>query len=247
MDAIWPHLEQVSDHGTPVLLEAAELSQGERVLDVGCGGGRQTLALAAAVGPTGAVVGIDISERMISLAQSRIEQADASHVSVQVGDAQTEVFEAAFDRVVSQFGCMFFDDPATAYGNLCKALKAGGKLVCVVWQSADKMTWMPNQALQPFMPEAESPINPHALADPSYVESLLSEAGFTDISTQEQNVEAEVGDNFIQDAFTLDMVPEPHKEQARQLIAEHKERFRVGDVYRIQLPMLVIRATKAGE
>ena len=247
MDAIWPHLEQVSDQGTPVLLAAAELSQGERVLDVGCGGGKQTLALAAAVGPTGAVVGIDISERMISLAQSRVEQANASNVSVHVGDAQTEAFAGDFDRVVSQFGCMFFDDPETAYGNLCKALKAGGKLTCVVWQSADKMTWMPNRVLAPLMPEVESPINPHALADPLYVESLLSQAGFTDISTEEKNIEAEVGENFIHDAFTLDMVPEPNKEQARQLIDQHKESFRVGDNYRIQLPMLIVRATKPGE
>ena len=244
MDAIWPHLEQVSDHGTPVLVDAAELTAGERVLDVGCGGGKQTLALAEAVGPTGAVTGIDISERMISLAQSRVEQAGTSNVSVQVGDAQTQTFDAGFDRVVSQFGCMFFDDPASAYANLCAALKPGGGLTCVVWQSADKMTWMPNRALQTLMPEGESPINPHALADPDYVRTLLGDAGFTDISSRELNVEAEVDDNFIQDAFTLDMVPDEHKEQARHLIDQHKKSFRVGDKYRIQLPMLVIRATK---
>lgn len=245
MDVIWPHLEQVSDHGTPVLLEAAALAGGEHVLDVGCGGGKQTLAIAAAAGPQGSVVGIDISERMIALAQSRVAEAGADNVTLLVGDAQTEALPAdSFDRVVSQFGCMFFENPAAAYANLCAALRPGGKITCVVWQSAERMAWMPNRLLAPLMPEVEAPINPHALADAAYVDSLFGAAGFANVDSEEINITAEVDENFIQDAFTLEPVPEEHKATARHLITEHKESFRVGDVYRIQLPMLVIRAEK---
>ena len=185
MERVWPHLEQVSDQGTPVLLQAAQLGPGERVLDVGCGGGKQTLALAAAVGPSGNVLGIDISESMIALAQSRAAAAQAKNVSLLAGDAQTqELPAAAFDVVVSQFGCMFFDTPESAYRNLWAALKPGGRIICLVWQSAERMTWMPNRALQTLMPEVESPINPHALADPDYVEALFTQAGFVNVATR---------------------------------------------------------------
>jgi SAM-dependent methyltransferase len=246
MAAVWPHLEQVSDHGTPVLLEHASLAAGERVLDVGCGGGKQTLALAQAVGPEGSVVGIDISERMIALAQARAAQAGAANVALMVGDAQTEALPSnEFDCVVSQFGCMFFETPSAAYANLFTALKPGGRITCVVWQSAERMTWMPNRLLQPLMPDAESPINPHALADADYVASLFGDAGFRDVDTREVNIEADVAADFIQDAFTLDAVPAENKDRARQLIEDHKAQFRVGDRYHIGLPMLVIRASKA--
>lgn len=244
MDLVWPHLEQVSDYGTPVLLQAAQLTDGERVLDVGCGGGNQTLALASAVAPQGSVVGIDISQRMIALAQQRVEQSTSSNVALMVGDAQSEELSGPFDVVVSQFGCMFFDTPESAYANLFAALKPGGRIVCVVWQAAERMTWLPNHLLQPFLPDTEAPINPHALSEPAYVEQLFTKAGFVDLTVQPLEVEAEVNGNFIQDAFTLDMVPDEHKAAARELIAKHKEQFRIGKSYHIALPMQVLCARK---
>ena len=77
-----------------------------------------------------------------------------------------------------------------------------------------------------------------------FINSDRGAAGFANVDSEEINITAEVDENFIQDAFTLEPVPEEHKATARHLITEHKESFRVGDVYRIQLPMLVIRAEK---
>ena len=245
MDTVWPHLEQVSDNGTPLLLAAANAQPGERILDVGCGGGKTTLALAAAVGPQGAAVGVDISEPMISLARQRLADYPGSNASFIAADAQEHKWDQTFDAVVSQFGCMFFDAPELAYGNLAQALAPEGRLACVVWQEAEKMDWMPNRLLQPLMPQAESPINPHALADPDYVQALLSQAGFTDISSQPQDVTAHVGEDFLQDAFTVDLVEPEHRDAARAIVAEHKARFRDGDLYTVTLPMLVITARKA--
>ena len=245
MGAVWPQMEQVSDHGTAPLLEAAALQPGERVVDVGCGGGRQTLAVAQAVGSDGHVLGLDISPQMIELAQARVSEAGATNASFRVADVQTEPFEPdSFDVAVSQFGCMFFDEPERAFANLCSALVPGGRIAFMAWQAAERMTWMPNRLLAPLMPESESPINPHALAEADYVQALFSAAGFTDITSTELDVEAQLGDTFIQDAFTVDLVLEEHKSEARALVEQHKAQFRHGDGYRVVLPMLVIQATK---
>ena len=72
----------------------------------------------------------------------------------------------------------------------------------------------------------------------------LAAAGFTDITSTELDVEAQLGDTFIQDAFTVDLVLEEHKSEARALVEQHKAQFRHGDGYRVVLPMLVIQATK---
>ena len=61
--AVWPKREALTDTITPYLLDALALQPGERVLDVGCGGGKATIAAAQAVGPTGNAIGADISDR----------------------------------------------------------------------------------------------------------------------------------------------------------------------------------------
>ena len=59
--SLWPRNERLTDHVTPLLLDALALQAGERVLDVGSGGGRATLEAARAVGPGGSAVGADVS------------------------------------------------------------------------------------------------------------------------------------------------------------------------------------------
>ncbi len=87
---------------------------GERLLDVGCGCGQTTLALAERVAPDGEVVGLDLSRPMLEVARARA--AAATNVRFIEGDAQTCTFEpAAFDGLFSRFGVMFFTDPTAAF------------------------------------------------------------------------------------------------------------------------------------
>ena len=69
--AVWPKRERLTDAVTAYVLDAAALQPGERVLDVGSGGGKTSIAAARAVGPTGAVVGADISTPLRALAERR--------------------------------------------------------------------------------------------------------------------------------------------------------------------------------
>src|SRR5262245_58368423 len=92
-----------------LLVEAVAARGSRRVLDVGCGTGSTTLAVARLLGTNGSAVGIDISEPMIALARAR---AGRERVQPQFvcADAQTHAFEpAGFDMIVSRFGTMFFD------------------------------------------------------------------------------------------------------------------------------------------
>src|SRR5712691_3532312 len=124
---------------TALLMEAAQITPGERVLDVGCGPGATTLPYAAAVGPQGHVTGIDISEPMLAVARKRVAEQGYDNVTLLLADAQVHPLPpASFDLVTSRFGVMFFADPTVAFRNLCGALRPGGRLCVAVWASIEE-------------------------------------------------------------------------------------------------------------
>ncbi len=96
----------------PPLLEAAALSAGERVLDIGCGNGVTTLEAARRSTP-GRAMGLDLSSSMLAVARRRASEQRIVNVEFVQGDAQIYPFEpGGFDVVISRFGVMFFADPA---------------------------------------------------------------------------------------------------------------------------------------
>jgi len=90
-------------------LVAAGALPGERVLDVGCGCGDTTLALGNFVGPTGGVLGVDVSAPMLAVARRRA--AALSNLTFTEADASSASLPGPFDLLDSRFGVMFFDDP----------------------------------------------------------------------------------------------------------------------------------------
>src|SRR5262245_24087892 len=130
-----------------LLIEAAVAAGGARVLDVGCGAGGTTLAVARALGPGSRCTGIDISAPLIATATARAAAAGAANVTFIEADAQTYAFdEGRFDTVISRMGVMFFDDPVAAFANLRRAARPGAQLAFVAWRSSDE---------NPFMTAAE--------------------------------------------------------------------------------------------
>ncbi|MBO0692542.1 MAG: class I SAM-dependent methyltransferase, partial [Acidimicrobiaceae bacterium] len=135
---VWPRREELTNLVTDKLLDHLRVQPGEHVLDVGCGGGLTTLALGGRVGPSGLVVGYDLSEPLLALARSRAADQGSTNTRFVVGDAQQAEFDGGpFDAVVSQFGVMFFDDSTAAFANLRRHVKPDGRLVFACWQSAD--------------------------------------------------------------------------------------------------------------
>ena len=190
----WVNDQQIFDH---MLMPFGSESQrvlaaqtGEHVLDVGCGAGTTTLAIAAAVGPTGSVVGCDISPTMIDAARNRIK--DTPQISLAIADVQTaDLLQAdPFDAVYSRFGVMFFAEPVAAFRNIAVAVRPGGRLVFVCWQREDLNEWisLPVRIMHSFAPEpllspTDAP-GPFAFRDPERIEQILTEAGWTDVAIQ---------------------------------------------------------------
>ena len=171
---------------TVELLQRAGVEKGQRVLDVGCGGGATTVRLAERVGETGHVLGIDISQTMLQSARERC--ADYPWVQLENVDAQVHDFDGqAFDLLVSRFGVMFFADPYAAFANLRTALRPDGRLQFVCWAGIEHNPWFSlpletaTRHLGPMDPVAPRSPGPLAFSDPDYVKDILGKAGFRNI------------------------------------------------------------------
>jgi SAM-dependent methyltransferase len=170
------------------LMPAAALAPGERVLDIGCGNGLTSRDAARAVGPSGEVLGVDLSGPMLARAEQLTKEEGLDNVRFERGDAQVHPFApGAYDLAMSRFGVMFFLDPVAAFTNIASALRPGGRLALAVWQSIADNEWVRAMrdalAVGRDMPEPP-PGAPHpfSLADTDRTRRILSDAGFSDVS-----------------------------------------------------------------
>jgi ubiquinone/menaquinone biosynthesis C-methylase UbiE len=191
-----------------LLVEAVAKYKARRVLDIGCGTGATTLAIARLLGRNGTAVGLDISEPMIALANQRaaLENAPPRFLCA---DAQTYAFDAAsFDMIVSRFGTMFFDDSVHAFANLRRAATSGARLHTIVWRSPADNPFMiaAEKAAAPFLPQmpARNPDAPgqFALADRNRVYSILEKAGWSEIAIEPLDVACTLPERELNDYIT---------------------------------------------
>jgi ubiquinone/menaquinone biosynthesis C-methylase UbiE len=173
-----------------ILIERAKARAGERIVDVGCGCGATTIALAQRVGPTGQVFGIDISAPM--LARARQIAPAGSPMDFVLADATVYPFDpSSFDLLVSRFGVMFFAEPAVSFANMRRALRPSGRLAFACWREPRDNPWMmtPLQAVYkhaPRLPQLgpEDP-GPFSFASEERVRRVLGEAGFQGIAMEQ--------------------------------------------------------------
>ena len=139
-------------------IEAAAPVAGERVLDVGCGAGASTLALAVRVGAGGQVLGVDISEPLIARARALAPQ-DTPALFRAADASSAELPEGAFDILFSRFGVMFFADPTAAFAHMRRALKPGGRVAFVCWRGVAENDWvrLPMGAIKGIVPPMAAP------------------------------------------------------------------------------------------
>jgi len=177
-------LDQVFEPFASLLVDAVRDAAAVRVLDVGCGTGATTRAIAGLLGPQGCAIGIDISAPMIATAW-RLAGAENPAVGFIHADAQTHHFvPASFDMMVSRFGVMFFDDSVRAFANLRAAVKDGGTLRFIAWRSAVENPFMTaaERAVAPLLPSLppRQPNTPgqFAFADGSRICRILEASGW---------------------------------------------------------------------
>ncbi|MES2034180.1 MAG: class I SAM-dependent methyltransferase [Pseudomonadota bacterium] len=208
----WAEQQDKLDRQLEPLGEAAMAAlaptPGEQLIDIGCGAGQTTLALAGRVRLEGAVLGVDISVPLLRVARRRSE--GLANVSFLEADAQTWPFDPV-DAIFSRFGVMFFADPPAAFANIHKALKPGGRLAFVCWRPLAENEWMqlPMRAalsrasVAPPAPGDPLAPGPFAFADPDRVRDILGGAGFWDVQITPQDFM--IGGNPLDESVALAM------------------------------------------
>lgn len=194
----------LSNHGDR-LLERFPPVAGARVLDIGCGFGDMTRQLAELVGPRGSAVGVDAAPRFVESAAQEASSASVTNASFLAADVQIDDLRGQYDFAFSRFGTMFFLSPVTAFRNVARHLKPGGRLGMVVWRRREDNAWLYDSqvAVRAIIPEeAESKDEvtcgpgPFSMANADLLSGQLLGAGFTDVVLERYDAEIRVGSSL---------------------------------------------------
>lgn len=173
------------------LAEKVAPTSGETILDVGCGGGPLAIMLARQVGPQGHVTGLDIAPQLVKLARDRAQVLGLANLTFEVGDAGSVTPAGApFDRFVSAFGVMFFEDSLAAFTHIRSLLQPGARVDFAAWAAPDRNPWMglvmAVMADHVDLPERnlDDP-GPFRFHDASATCSMLTQAGFSNAAAEE--------------------------------------------------------------
>jgi ubiquinone/menaquinone biosynthesis C-methylase UbiE len=214
---------------------------GEGALDVGCGRGAVLFPLAAAVGPAGRVVGIDLSPQMVQATAADVTAAGLS-TEVIVGDAQhPDLSGQSFDIVASSLVLFFLPDPVAALTVWRELLVPGGRVgvstfgeLTPSWHDVDAVfaPYLPNDLPDPRTQLARSPFGSDA-----GMEDMLVDAGYADVRTVSDAVSVRFDDEDQWYRWTWSvgqrrmwqLVPESERDDVRAQAHERLDRTRDAD------------------
>jgi SAM-dependent methyltransferase len=177
------------------LVDRVAARPGERILDLGTGPGEPAMTLGRQVAPTGHVTGVDLSERMVDLAQQVARARGVGNVDFRVMDCAELAFpDATFDAAVSNFGFQIFTDPERAAREAHRVLRRDGRIAVSVWSTADRVPFL-HAIMGPMLEHAEPDESgylptPYETGGPGEMVAFLTEAGF--VQAREERVQSEV-------------------------------------------------------
>ncbi len=234
----------------PAVLAAAEVADGDRVLDVATGPGEAALVALTVVKPAGLVIGADISPAMLTAARARLGEEAFRPVAT---DGQALSFrDGSFDAVVCQLGLQFFPDPTRGLAEFRRVLRVGGcTAVCVISTPDRAPMWgVLADTLSHHLPDQRDALHlGFALADPERLEHLFKMAGFRDVrvkrETRQGTIESfdaywapiEAGTGQIPQAYRA--LPESNRRAVREEVEARLAAFESGGRLVMSVEMLI--------
>jgi SAM-dependent methyltransferase len=186
----WATLEQTAQVLSDRMIELAQISPGQRVLDIATGMGEPAITAARRVGPQGHVTAIDQAPQMLTIAQERAQALGLTNITFREVDAeQLDLPENSFDAVLCRFGLTYLPNLIPALDRIRCRLVSGGRLVATVWSTPPKSigislgVMVANQIIQAPPPPPGMP-GPFSLADVDALKQKLVEAGFKAIQNE---------------------------------------------------------------
>jgi SAM-dependent methyltransferase len=241
------------------LVRAIGPGPGDTVLELSAGPGETGFRIAETLGPRGHLVSTDFAPRMVDVARRRAAALGLRNVEHRVMDAQRLDLETgSVDGVVCRFGYMLVDDPAAALAETRRVLRPGGRLALAVWGPVERNPWasvrvrfLVSRGHMP--PPAPGEPGAFAMADAIATRTILEDAGFADVRTEEVPVRLAFADLADYERYTVEVtgagviirgLPEREREALRAEIATAFARYAEAGGYAI--PGLALCAEARG-
>ena len=197
--------EGLANHSDQVMA-IQNYQAGMNVLDVGCGFGDSTIAIARLVGSDGGVVGIDCAENFIEASKADAAAAQISNAQFSTADAAIDDLGGPYDEVFARFGTMFFNLPGAAMRNIGRSLKPGGRFTQVVWRKREDNPWLHEAELcvkniVPVISHDETDAvhcgpGPFSMAGPDMVSEMMSVTGYERINFERFDCDICIGSDI---------------------------------------------------
>lgn len=179
--------------------------EGQAVLDIGCGAGELSLAIARG-NESANVVGVDVSPALVAAARQRgSEHPNVRFEEADAGSWTGDGFRP--DKLISRHGVMFFDAPRAAFGNLRAIAAPDAELIFSCFRSPRLNPWASEMASLLKLPPSTDPTapGPFAFADEAHVRGILDGGGWREIELTPTDFAyvAGVGEDPVDDALNL--------------------------------------------
>ena len=194
------------------LLDGAGISSGQHVLDVACGTGEPAIPAALRVGPKGKVTASDFVPAMVDIAREKARALGLGNIEFQIIDGeQLGAPASAYDAATMRWGLMFMPAPVACLSAIRKALKDGARFATACWAGAEVNPWasLPLSILKNYLelpPPQPGQTGIFAYEDPDRIRSVMTEAGFRDISIDAMDVlwsGADSGADYFQQVIEM--------------------------------------------
>ena len=250
-------MRQTTGHVSEWLVEHVQATPGDTILDLAGGPGDNGFLAAQRVGPNGKVIVTDFAPEMVAVARRIATAASLTNVETRVLDAEKmDLDDDSVDGIICRWGFMLMLDPEAALGECRRVLTEGGRLALSVWGGPEKNPWVTLTGMTMMELGHPPPGDPFApggmfsLADHGKIRSMLSSAGFSEISIEEMAVDWKYDSfdqlwNFVTQvagalAALVKELPQEEVGKLRSALEANAETFRSGS--KITLPGVTLNA-----